>query len=224
MPSAKSSVISHQPLALEAPDWAVLREMVPETAAKHLRSILASLDATEKQLFAMRGMCAMLIEERELYRWVVDEEVGDYYTSFDRFLKQEFPNSWSYIRDALRTVKELKETPFEDLLQIRRCNLEQLKKVSTSVRLLPEVVKAAKTLPEKEFINYANREFDQHLEAKAPIVMAPEGDVQEFEQAIAMAMACEECKTRAEAIRAISISYIQDHEAAYDHIGEEETA
>jgi hypothetical protein len=185
--------------------------MAHEPAAVRLTGILRSLDGVEKQVFAMRGMAALLVEERELYRFVVDEEVGDFYQSFDRFLKQELPCSWSYVRDALRAVKELKDMPFADLLEIKRCNIEKLKEVSSSVRLLPEVIQAAKTLPEKQFVEKMNKEHSQHLETRQPIAMAPADDCEEFETAIAMAMVCEECKSRAEAIKAISISYIQEH-------------
>ena len=214
-----TSVISHQ--TADVPDWTGMRSMDPEAAANALTGILARLEGTEKQVFALRGMAALLIEERELHRFILDNEVGDYYQSFDRFLKCEYPASWSYIRDALRAVKELREVPFADLLEIKRCNLEQLKKVSSGVRLLPEVVKAAKSMPEKQFVEKLNREHDQHLEAKTPIVMATPDDVAEFETAIAIATLVEGCTTRAEAIRAISVSYIQDHPVEQ---AEEETA
>ena len=210
MRTMKSSVISHDPL--QAPDWAELRSMVAEVAGKRLTGFLRGLDGVEKQVFALRGMAMLIVEERELYRWVLDEEVGDYYVSFDRWMKQELPTSWGYCRDALRAVKELKDMPFEDLLQIKRANLEQLKKVSSSVRILPEVVAAAKSLPEKAFVAKMNDEHSQHLEAKQPVVMATPDDVEEFETAIALAIAVEGCTSRAEAIRAVSVSYIQDHQ------------
>ena len=206
-----TSVISHPENPLQVPDWSGMRSMDPEAAANALTGILARLEGTEKQVFAMRGMAALLIEERELHRFILDNEVGDYYQSFDRFLKCEYPASWSYIRDALRAVKELRELPFADLLEIKRCNLEQLKKVSSGVRLLPEVVKAAKSMPEKQFVAELNQRHDQHLSVKQPVVMATPDDVAEFEAAIAIATLVEGCTTRAEAIRAISISYIQDH-------------
>jgi len=186
--------------------------MVAEVAGERLTGFLRGLDGVEKQVFALRGMAMLIVEERELYRWVLDEEVGDYYTSFDRWMKQELPTSWGYCRDALRAVKELKDMPFEDLLQIKRANLEQLKKVSSSVRILPEVVAAAKSLPEKSFVAKMNEEHDQHLETKQPVVMATRDDCEEFETAIALAIAIEGCTTRAEAIRAVSVSYIQDHQ------------
>ena len=170
-------------------------------------------------MFAWRGMAALLIEERELHRFILDNEVGDYYQSFDRFLKCEYPASWSYIRDALRAVKELREVPFADLLEIRRCNLEQLKKVSSGVRLLPEVVRAAKSMPQKQFVEKLNREHSQHLEVKQPMVMAPREDCEERETAIALAIAVEGCTTRAEALKAIYISYIQDHQVEQEEAG-----
>ena len=207
----KIGAISHN--VLEAPDWAQLREMVAEVAGKRLTGFLRGLDGVEKQVFAWRGMAMLIVEERELYRWVLDDQVGDYYTSFDRWMKQELPTSWGYCRDALRAVKELKDMPFEDLLQIKRANIEQLKKVSSSVRILPEVVAAAKSLPEKAFVSQMNTSFDQHLECKQPVVMASTDDCDEFETAISIAIAVEGCASRGEAIKAISLSYIQDHQS-----------
>ena len=208
-----SYAISH--VSLKTPDWMSIRLQTPETAAASLKSILSAYDPIEKQVFAIRGMAMLLVEERELYRFVIDEEVGDYYQSFDRFIKQTLPNSWGYCRDALRTIKELKDTPFEDLLQIKRCNLEQLKKVSSGVRALPEVVKAAKSMPEKAFVEKMNVEHHQALETNKPVVMAPAGDVDEFEHAIEIATLLEDCHTRAEAIKAIAIDYTQEHETEY---------
>jgi hypothetical protein len=210
-----SSAISHSPI--RTPDWFALRVMSEEGAASALQTILKSLDPLEKQLFAMRGMAMLLIEERSLYRWVIDEEVGDYYTSFDRFIKQEFPNSWGYCRDALRAVKELKDVPFEDLLQIRRCNLEQLKRVSSNVRLLPEVVKAAKVLPEKAFVQKLNAEHDQHLDCKQLIALAPPDVCAKFEAAVEMATVLYDCKSRGEALEYIGEFFISENAVEYEH-------
>ena len=209
------SVISHE---TDMPNWAALRTELPEVAAKRLQGILARLDASEKQIFALRGMAALLIEERQLYRFVVDEEVGDYFQSFDKFLKDVCPNSWSYVRDALRAVKELKDVPFEDLLQMKRCNIQQLKQTSSSVRVLPEVIEAAKKLPEKELVAKLNTEHDQHLETAAPVVMAPKEDVEEFETAVEMVTLIDDCHSRAEAIKAIGIRIIQECAAEYEHL------
>ena len=131
-------------------------EPAPE-AADELRAILGALDGIEDKVFALRGMACLLIEERQLWSEHEDPEVGQPFASFDRWLKAAAPKSWSYCRDAMRVVKEL-GADFPDLLRIRRCNLEQLKRVSSNVRQLPAVIEAAKTLPEKAFVEKLNRD------------------------------------------------------------------
>lgn len=202
------SVISHS--ALRTPDWLALKLMAPQPAAVALRSILLAWDEAEKKVFALRGMAALLIEERELYKEVEDLEFGVPYASFDRFLKQEFPNSWSYIRDALRAVKELRQVPFEDLLQIKRANLEQLKRVSSGVRILPEVVQAAKALSEKKLVQKLNTEYNQHLEVKAPVMMAEADVCQLFEQAVDRVIIVYGC-TRSEALEYIGQDILEKY-------------
>lgn len=217
----KDGIILHSENPLQEPNWKELRSMAEETAATRLTAILSGCDRVEKRVYALRGMAMLLVEERQLFRWVIDEEVGDYFVSFDRWLKQTCPESWSYCRQALNAVKELREMPFEDLLSIKRANLEQLKRVSSNVRLLPAVIEAAKTLPEKAFVEKLNRDHAQHLEVKQPVALAPAGDVAEFESAIEMAMLVEHCDTRADAIKAIAVSYIQDHATEFEHLKEE---
>ena len=209
-------VMSHS--AFRNPDWFALRIMEPQQAADALQTILTSLDGAEKQVFALRGMAALIIEERELFRCVYDEETGQYYASLDRFLKCEFPNSWSYIRDALRAVKELKDMPFADLLQIKRVNLEQLRKVSSSVRILPEVVEAAKQMPEKAFVAKLNAEHHQALEVKQPVLMAEQSASAIIDQAVEMAIALEGCGSRSEALEAMAAYCIEGWHTAYEKL------
>jgi len=214
--------ISHvEPNALRTPDWFALNLLAPEVAAVSLGAILRRIDSIEEQAFALRGEAMFLIEERNLFRYIIDEEVGDYYQSFDKWLKDTLPRSWGYCRDALRARKELRDIPFEDFGHMKRCNLEHLKVVSSSVRLLPEVIQAAKQMPEKQFVAAMNEKFNQHLECKTPVVMASTPDMKERKAAIEMAMVCEECSTESEAEKAIYVSYIQDHAAIYEHKKEE---
>ena len=59
--------------------------------------------------------------------------------SFDRWLKLTCPKSWGDVRAAMRAVKALEDVPFPALLEMKRCNVEQLRHVSSAVRALPEV-------------------------------------------------------------------------------------
>ena len=164
--------------AFEEPNWNQLRALEPERAAAVLSVILKSLDAIEEKAFAVRGEAMLLIEERNLFRFVVDEDVGDYYQSFDKWLKDTLPRSWGYCRDALRTRKECREIPYADYVQIPRCNSEQLKKLSSGVRTLPSVIEAAQTLPEKAFVAKVNKDHDQHIERTETLKLTyPSGDM-----------------------------------------------
>jgi hypothetical protein len=204
-----NSAISHP---LRTPDWLALKLMSPESAAPALSHILVAWDRIEEQAFAVRGEAMLLIEERNLFRFIVDNEVGDYYQSFDKWLKDTLPRSWGYCRDALRARKACRSIPFTDFAQMKRCNIEQLARTSEQVRPLPDVVQAAKSLPEKALVEKLNKEHSQHLEVKQPVTMASADDVEEFETAIALAIAVEGCTSRAEAIRAISLNYINEHQ------------
>ncbi len=173
---SKSAIIA--PSAFEDPNWTQLRALEPERAAAVLGVILKSLDAIEERAFAVRGEAMLLIEERNLYRFVVDEEAGDYYQSFDKWLKDTLPRSWGYCRDALRTRKGCRDVPYVNYVQIPRCNSEQMKKLSSGVRTLPEVIEAAQTLPEKAFVAEMNTKHNQHIEETETLKFTyPSGDM-----------------------------------------------
>jgi hypothetical protein len=215
--------ISHtEPNALRTPDWLALKLLAPEVAAVGLSAILKRLDSIEEQAFALRGEAMFLIEERNLFRYIMDEEVGDYYQSFDKWIKDTLPRSWGYCRDALRARKELRDIPFDDFGHMKRCNIEKLKEVSSSVRLLPEVIQAAKTLPEKAFVEKMNKEHAQHLCVKEPVVMADHAVSEKRDEAVEMAKQLYGCKSDGEALEAIFADFIDTHAVEFEHV--EETA
>jgi hypothetical protein len=212
-----SRAISH--LCLREPDWLSIKLQTRETAAASLRSILSGYEGLEDKVFYWRGRAALLIEEQELFKEVEDPEVGAPFQSFDRFLKVLYPRSWGSIRDALRTIKELKDMQPEDLVAMKRANMEQIKRISPAVRRLPEVIQAAKTKTEKDFVAYVNEVApDQHLELKRPILLVPEGDCKEFEEAVEMVTLVEGCQSRAEALKAIGIHIIQDYAVQFESL------
>jgi len=202
--------ISH--FQFPAPDWNTLRAAPPQEAADALAGILGSLDTIEKQSFALRGMACLLLEERELWKEFIDAEVGLPYSSLDRFLKQTLPNSWGYCRDALRAVKELREMPFADLLEMPRCNIETLKKVSTNVRKEPKVIEAAKTQTESQFAQTLTRDYAQAIESRATLKLTfAAGEMAEVEKALdAVGKLCS-VDDRAGQLLALCIDYNLEH-------------
>jgi hypothetical protein len=205
----ESSAISHQ--INREPDWTAIKLLPDNQAAEALRSILLNLEGAEECIFARRGLALLMFEERELYKEFVDPEYGVPFASMDRWLKISLPKSWRYCTDAKNTILAVRaEIQPKDLFDIKRCNLEQLKKVSSSVRILPEVVQAAKVLPEKEFISELNEKYDQHLERHVPLVMAPAEVCATFEQAVDRVIIFYGC-TRAEALEYIGHDILEKY-------------
>ena len=203
-------------LDLPSPDWAFIGKLNDAPAATMLEACIRDLDGIEKQVFAVRGRALLMMEERQLWKLLTDPATGTPWRSLDAWLASAAPHSRSDCYAALRAVRELQDVPFETLTQMPRCNVEQLRKVSSGVRARPEVQAAARELPEKDFVEKLNREHGQHLESRKLVLMPPAGEAEELEQAIEMAMLVEECSTRTEAVRCLAISYIAANSLAYE--------
>ena len=210
-------VISHPETSpLQTPDWFAIGLLQPGAAATALRAILARVEGVEEWTFAVRGWAFRIIKERSLFKFDIDLEMGRPFESMNRWIEQMHPKHHRYYKESLAAAENLPDIPFADFAAMPRCNIKQLEKVSSSVRILPEVLKAAKSMPEKAFVEKMNREHSQHLAVKQPVVMAEPDACEDFEEAIEMAIVCEHCVSRAEAIRAISISYKQDWAVEYE--------
>jgi hypothetical protein len=190
--------------------------MPEEKAARILDNRMRVLEDYYKRSFCERGLIALEVQERQLWRWMADFD-GSQYGSFDQWVIRAAPHSRSDVLAAKRAVKELRDIARDDLESMPRCNIEVLRTLSTGVRSNPEVIEAAKILPQKAFVAKMERSFpDQHVEETGFIAM-PKGDADEFRRAIAMAMALG-ARTRAEAFKEIAVSYIQDHAAEVEHL------
>lgn len=152
-------------LAEAVVDVPAIRSMGSQDAANTLDSLMRTLDGIAKRGFAARGMCLLLMEERELWKDLIDPDTKEPYRSLNSWILLAAPYSHGSCHDALRTIKELREMPIEDLLVIPRANLQRLKELSTSVRKEPAVIEAAKTLSEDQFVDLIQMDYpQQHLD------------------------------------------------------------
>lgn len=182
------------------PDWTAIRVLDTRQAADAVAVILGALDKAEKQVFATRGMALILIEERKLWEGRA--------STMGQWIKQVAPTSWSECYAAMRSVRELlPDVPLEDLKEIKRCNVEEMKKLSSSVRRDRKVIEAAKTKPLREFLaQTANDHPDQHLDVKSRL-----------EEALEMCQALEGCgKKQAEEI--VGEFYIAENAVAFEKV------
>lgn len=176
-----SDAISH----LQTPDFDAIRAMTAEDASNPLVDILRTMEAADeriesltRQVYALRGAAMKIALDKQIYKFFIDEEVGQPFRSFDRWLKITFPHSWRYCREALATIEKLPDVPMEKLINTSRANIITLTQVSSNVRVLPDVLEAAQTLSEDQFAAKLTKDHGQALERKETLKFTyPSGDM-----------------------------------------------
>lgn len=197
-----------------------MRSLPDQEAADALDGRLRGLERAYKRSFVERGLILLEMEERRLWGFLTDSETGQAYASLEKWIVSAATHSRSDCFAALKAVKELRDIPTDQLLDTPRCNVAVLQSLSSSIRKRPEVVKAAQTKSAKEFVKHIEERWpEQHIEEKRTIHIASDkSEADDIEQAIAIAMVVEGCKSRSEALRAIAISYVQDNLIQYEQM------
>lgn len=207
----RATAISQQMgFTIKAPDWFAINLLPPDAAQTALKSILDRLQGIEEYTFAVRGWAFRMMKERELYRQDTSSD-GYPFTSMNGWIDENYPKHKRYYKESLAAAENLPDIPFQDFADMPRCNIKQLEKVSTSVRTLPDVIEAAKTMPEREFVAKLNVEHSQHLDVHKPVLMASDGVPARFDKAIEVATLLWGCKSRGEAIEAIAEDFLLSH-------------
>ena len=162
------SALSHQ---IPSPDFDAIRLMIPEAAGKFVVDILRTVESVDeriesltRQVYALRGAAMLIAQQKDIYRFYIDDEWGEPFRSLDRFNKAMFPKSWRYNAEALATIQKLPDVPMEKLAATPRCNIMTLTQVSSNIRALPDVLEAAQTLSEDAFIAKLSKDNGQHLD------------------------------------------------------------
>jgi hypothetical protein len=192
-------------------DWHTVQAMPPEDAAVALDRSLRALDGLSKRIFIERGLILMEVESRRLWEHLDDSD-GTPYHSFEQWVCSAADYSRRDCFYALAAAKELRDIPVRELSQMTRSNIEVMKTLSRGVRQKLEVIEAAKSLPEREFVEKIQMDYPtQHIEQRQAVIM-PKEDCAEFEAAIKRSMD-RGAMNRGEAIRDISVNYLLDFPA-----------
>jgi hypothetical protein len=139
-------------------DLMCVAQMPDREAESYLFNMIRRIADLERKAFALRGLVLLMVEERELWRIAG-------YPSMNRWVIEAAPWSHGACHEAMRAVEQLKDVPMVDLVEIPRCNLVQLQHLSTSVRIEPATLEAAKTLSEDAFAEHVQAKHpDQHIE------------------------------------------------------------
>lgn len=213
-------------VALTDRDLIELRAMPDEIAAVSLDNRLRALESIWKRCFLERGIVLLEMEQRMLWKKLTDPASGEPYTSMESWIMRAAPQSRSDAYAALRAVKDLRDIPRQHLEAVPRCNVSILQSLSTAVRNDPEVLKAAKDLPEREFIRKIQQDWpNQHIEERRLLHMKPTKSASVvIETAIRRAMVVEGVTAREQALEAICVEYLQGHaEVEDEHANDRES-
>ena len=199
--------------ALGAFDIEGLKERPIQEAALAVKQILGVLEGSEERVFHCRMRVLRVARQLELWKLDTDPDVGEKFVTMKRWIQALWPKSYRYAVDAWETEEALADLPMKDLTEITGANLRVLRQVSSGVRSKKAVLKAAKGMTKEQFETELTNNYGQHIE---PVRVMPKVDAAEFERALLMVEAVEECN-RAEALKKIATLIIQEYAAAYEH-------
>lgn len=190
-----------------------LRSMPDEIAAVALDGQMRTLEAIWRRSFLARGLILLEMEQRMLWKHLTDPATGEPYKSLGVWIITAAPQSRSGAYAALSAVKELRDIPREHLEGVSRCNVSVLQALSTAVRNDPAVLRAARDLPEREFIRKIQKDWpSQHIEERKMLHMNPVKSASiVIEQGIRKAMEVEGLTTREQVLELWACNYLAEH-------------
>jgi hypothetical protein len=147
-------------------------------AAEALNTRMAALDQIHRiheRSYAERGIIAREFELRSLWRHLIDPDTGLSFPHLTAWLScSDFLGCRRTNFEAKADMKELADVPADKLIDVSKDNIKVLKLLSTSVRNQPDVLEAAKRLPQDKFLAKVEREHpSQHLEVRRVLRFSP---------------------------------------------------
>lgn len=157
-----------------------------------------------KHDFASLGTLMLRVETRELWKFLPQG-----FNSFDEWLLDAMPCARSTAYSALGVARRLSGIPEAERSLISPGNLKTLAEVSSPIAESRPILDLAKTMKPAEFRAMMIQEHpEQHLEANKPYRFLPtEGQRQDVDAALALAMSVDGAVTREEALWSLANFY-----------------
>jgi hypothetical protein len=167
-------------------------------------------DDDERLRYTRAGLMVQTVQKRMLWQRRLDPETNYPCRSFGRWLRICCPYSYATAYSALRDVDDLQDLPADELAQIPHANIPTMKQLSGGVRKRPEVLAAAKTQSNEEFVETIRQAFPhQHLEHKRALRFNPdESAAEKIEQALEMAKD-HGASTRDDALELLAVTAVE---------------
>ena len=148
--------------------------------------ILASCEASQRNIFATLAVTLRIANDRKIYERHVDQD-GNPFKSMDSWIKAMYPETWRYAKDACSAAVSMPEVPIEYIAKAKRCNAVMLADsgISPMVRRDEETLELMETATEKEFREHLNSKHNQLLEVPRTLKFTgPESGIKKIESAL----------------------------------------
>lgn len=187
-------------------DVVALREMDDLDAADIYDARARAIERIAKRTFAELGLICMEMTERKLWAKIVDPETGVYFHSIDAWIASALNVSRSTAYRAMGALRNLTEVAVADVKQMSSANAVQLSQLSSAVQRDPEMVEAAKSKSEREFVVEVQKKYpEQHIEPRKRMVLATAESVRHaIDEAVQVAMWVYDVESREAALEAIA--------------------
>jgi hypothetical protein len=153
---------------------AALRKVDDQRAAEAYDARARALERQQRRAFVEVGLILLEMSNRKLWAKLADPTTGAPFHSFEAWVMSVAGVSRRTAFSALKTVKGLGEVSYEDLRLMPRCNAVRLSGLSVSVQCNPEIISAAQTDTEADFVTLVQTLYpDQHLEATRTMLLRP---------------------------------------------------
>lgn len=199
-------VRARTPMEIVSTNLSDLIALPDPEAAGALNTRMAALDQIHRiheRSYAERGIIAREFERRSLWAHLEDPETGTTFANFTAWMScSDFLGCRRTNFEAKADMKELSDVPADKLIDVTKDNIKVLKLLSTSVRNQPDVLEAAKTMPQDKFLAKVEREHpSQHLEVRRVLRFKPgRSGAKVIEEMIAWALEHDIAGSRDEAL------------------------
>lgn len=165
-------------LEIVSTNLADLLALPNDQAAIRLNERLSALDFIHRiheRSYGERAVIIREFERRKLWAELLDPDTGVKFTSLTAWLScSDFLGCRRVNFEAKKTGEMLSDVPAEKLIDVPKGNIHVLTQLSTQVRNDPTILEAARTLPQKQFLEKLEREQPlQHVEVKGDFRFSP---------------------------------------------------
>jgi len=179
---------------------------------------IRQFDKQQKLTFVEIGYICLKVEQTEAWREMYDQGK---FKSFGAWITDAAPSSRATCYAAMGEVKRAIEDklPLQQLNTIPRCNIRTVNRLSTELKRDPEILKAAETLEERDFLRKIEKEHPlEHVEDLSPMRFKFEkSQRQKVEEAIQVAMVIYELPTREAAMEVIAADWLNSNQTEADY-------